>query len=129
MSQFNEEKVGTLADPTQKTLTNFIMSGDGSRKNVGDENSLGSDVSDHHFMDDKETSSISIGIYKTSHCEFRDSFDNKCVPDLDDNNHRFTYNVGEAEKIHEPSSDETAEKVCVKPEEKSTCDPILNLNE
>ncbi|KAJ0077811.1 hypothetical protein Patl1_37416 [Pistacia atlantica] len=63
MSQFNEEKVGAPADPTQKTLANFIMSGDASRKN-----------------------------------------------DLDDNYHRCTYNVGEAEKIHEPSSDETAEK-------------------
>ncbi|KAJ0077814.1 hypothetical protein Patl1_37413 [Pistacia atlantica] len=109
MSQFNEEKVGAPADPTQKTLTNFIMPGDASRKNVGDDNCLGSDVSDHHFMDDKETS-ISLGIHKRSHCVFRDSFDNKCVPDLDDNYHRCTYNVGEAEKIHEPSSDETAEK-------------------
>lgn len=89
------------------------MSGDASRKNVGDENSLGSDVSDQHFMQDEEIS-ISLDIHETSHCEFTDPFDKKCVPNLDDDNHRFAYNVGEAENIIEPSSDEIEEEVRVK---------------
>ena len=54
MSHFNEDKDGHLSNPTQKTLANFIISGDASGKNVGEHSLLGSDTSDSHFMVDLE---------------------------------------------------------------------------
>ncbi|KAK2664873.1 hypothetical protein Ddye_003447 [Dipteronia dyeriana] len=42
--------------------------------------------------------------------EFRDPFENNCVPNVDDKNHTFSDNVGEVEKTHQPSSSETAGK-------------------
>ncbi|KAK2664875.1 hypothetical protein Ddye_003449 [Dipteronia dyeriana] len=109
VSQFNEDKVGAPSDPRQRTLTNFIMSGNASRKNAGDQSSLGSDISDYNFMDDQETS-FSLGIHEAIPDEFRDPFENNCVPNVDDKNHTFSDNVGEVEKTHQPSSSETAGK-------------------
>ncbi|KAK0582983.1 hypothetical protein LWI29_031967 [Acer saccharum] len=110
VSQFNEDKAGAPSDPTQRTLTSFIMSGDASRKNAADRSSLGSDIRDHHFMDDQETS-CSLGIHETIPDEVSDPFENNCVPNVDDKNHTFGDNVGEVEKIPQPSSSETAGKV------------------
>ncbi|KAL5788073.1 hypothetical protein ACOSP7_005022 [Xanthoceras sorbifolium] len=106
VSQFNEDKVGVPSDPTQRTLANFIMSGEASRKTVVDPSSMGSDISDHHFMDDQETS-FSLG-HDTIPDEFRDPFENNCVPNQNDINHTFSDNVGEVEKTHQLSSSETA---------------------
>ncbi|KAK4848646.1 hypothetical protein QYF36_015555 [Acer negundo] len=110
VSQFNEDKAGAPSDPTQRTLAGFIMSGDASRKNAADQSSLGSYISDHHLMDDQETS-CSLGIHETIHDEVSDQFENNSVPNVDDKNNTFNDNVGEVEKIHQPSSSETAIKV------------------
>lgn len=49
ISQFNEDKVGALSDPSQKTLSNFIILGDAVKlKNVEDHLFSGSDVKDSH---------------------------------------------------------------------------------
>lgn len=99
MSQFNEDRIGASFDPTQKTLTYFLTSGDAYKKNVGGQNSLGSDINDNRFKDDKETS-VSLSVSETNHDEFRDPFDGNCFPDLDDDNHSFGNDIGEVEKFH-----------------------------
>lgn len=108
MSQFSEGKDDGPSDPTQKTLTNFVKLGDSSMKNAGDQNSLGSDINDHLFMDVNETS-VSLGIHETGNCEFRDPFAN-CVQQLDDDNQSFSNKVRE-EKTCELSSNESAQEV------------------
>ncbi|CAK9141364.1 unnamed protein product [Ilex paraguariensis] len=55
MSQFNEDKNGAQSDPTQKTISNYLISGDACGKNMGDNLPLGSDASDSLFLIDTET--------------------------------------------------------------------------
>ncbi|KAF8410226.1 hypothetical protein HHK36_002749 [Tetracentron sinense] len=53
VSHFNDDK-HLHADPTQKTLTNFFISGDASGKVTGGNNSLGSDI-DNDLLFDTDT--------------------------------------------------------------------------
>lgn len=110
MSQFNEDKVGAPSDPTQKTLTNFIISGDASKKSMGDHNSLGSEISDHHFMNETENG-FSTDTHETCHFKFGGLLDSNY---LDDNNHTESNNVGEMERVLESLHNGTAEKVSLK---------------
>ncbi|KAI3809897.1 hypothetical protein L1987_19500 [Smallanthus sonchifolius] len=49
MSHFNEDKDGTLSDPTQRTLLNYIKPGDGNMKLVDEEHSDVKDDSESHY--------------------------------------------------------------------------------
>lgn len=109
VSHFNGDKNGGPSDPTQKTLTNFIVSGDVSRKNLGDQSSLGSDASDQHFMNNVETA-FSIDSHEIQHYGIRDPLDSNNLQNLDDQPCTFSNNV-EVEKIDEPLSSKNADKV------------------
>lgn len=54
ISQFMEENVGP-SDPTQRTLSKFIVQGDSSGRKTDDCVALGSDVSDNTFTHDTHT--------------------------------------------------------------------------
>ncbi|WJX54556.1 DNA-directed DNA polymerase [Trifolium repens] len=69
VSQFNGEKFGATPDPTQKTITSFITSGEPNRKN-----SSFSDVADHDFVSDTETD-VSIDGRHTDQLDGRHPFD------------------------------------------------------
>ncbi|XWS39862.1 hypothetical protein CRYUN_Cryun18bG0090900 [Craigia yunnanensis] len=106
VSHFNEDKGGAPVDPTQKTLTTFLISGDAARKIVDDESSLGSDFSDLHYANERETV-LSLDSHETCHNEFGDPFQSNHLPDIDDNNCISRENAWEMEKIHEFSSNKT----------------------
>ncbi|RHN53241.1 putative DNA-directed DNA polymerase [Medicago truncatula] len=69
VSQFSGQKCGATPDPTQKTITNFITSGEANRKN-----SSFSDVTDHDFVTDTETD-LSLDGRHTGQLDSRDPFD------------------------------------------------------
>ncbi|XWS54679.1 hypothetical protein CRYUN_Cryun10bG0110300 [Craigia yunnanensis] len=110
VSHFNEDKWGVPVDPTQKTLTRFLISGDAGRKTVDDQSSLGSDFSDLHFVNERETV-ISRDSHETCHYEFGDPFESNHLPDIDDNNCISSENAWKMEKIHELSSNKTVAMV------------------
>lgn len=58
MSHFNEDKSGSLSDPTQRTLLNFIKSGESNKETVVDEEN--SDPCFEHFseIDDQNICSL-----------------------------------------------------------------------
>lgn len=112
LSHFNEDNIGAPSDPTQKTLNNFIVSGDLSRKNLDDPKSLGLDINDQHLMNNME-GSFSIESHELQHYGIRDPLDSNNLQDL--NVHHCTYiDSVEAEKIQEPSSNKIADKVITK---------------
>lgn len=112
LSHLNEDNIGSPSDPTQKTLNNFIVSGDLSRKNLDDPKSLGLDINDQHLMNNME-GSFSIESHELQHYGIRDPLDSNNLQDL--NVHHCTYTDSvEAEKIHEPSSNKIADKVITK---------------
>ncbi|KAJ7013361.1 DNA polymerase kappa [Populus alba x Populus x berolinensis] len=112
LSHFNEDNIGAPSDPTQKTLNNFIVPGDLSRKNLDDPKSLGLDINDQHLMNNME-GSFSIESHELQHYGIRDPLDSNNLQDL--NVHHCTYTDSvEAEKIHEPSSNKIADKVITK---------------
>lgn len=53
MSQFCDEKNGALSDPMQKTLSNFIVSGNSYRQSKDNSEALGSEISDDTFTVDR----------------------------------------------------------------------------
>ena len=111
LSQFNADKVVAPADPTQKTLTNFLISGDASRESMVDSSSMSSIVNDHHFMNDTETG-FSMGSHEACSYGGRDLLDSSHFPDLEDNNCAIDNNDGEMQKFHEPLNDQNGNKVC-----------------
>lgn len=112
VSHFKEDKGGVPVDPTQRTLTSFLISGDASRRTGDDQRSLGSDFSDLHFISEKETA-ISLDNNETCHHEFGDPFERKHISDIDDKNCISSINACEMEKI-ELSSNKTAVRVLIK---------------
>lgn len=109
MSQLNEDGVGVAPDPTQKTITNFIISKDTSRKDMDEQRTFGPDISDHDFIDD-EKSDFSIGYHET-HDNHRDPLDCGDSSELNDDN-RILRNSGcQVEKSHKSSCDVSADKV------------------
>ncbi|XP_050209752.1 DNA polymerase kappa isoform X4 [Mercurialis annua] len=89
VSHFSEDKAEALSDPTQKTLMNFIVTGDASRKNIMGRSSLASDCSDQPFTDDIETA-FSTDSREIQHDETRDSLN---VQDLDGHNCTISSNI------------------------------------
>ncbi|CAK8539104.1 unnamed protein product [Lathyrus sativus] len=92
VSQFNGDKCSATPDPTQKTITNFITSGEANRK----KNSF-SDVTDHDFVSDTETDP-SIDVRHTSQLDSRDPFDGNHSLDVNDQSCTLWKNDG-AEKV------------------------------
>lgn len=111
MSHFDEEKVGAPSDPTQKTLTDYMLSGDALRKNMGDQSSLDLDSTDHCMMHGEETCLSKDG-HQTSSCDYRDPLDENHLSNLDDSKSTLG-NFEEKEEIYESTSNANAEKVCV----------------
>lgn len=129
MTQFNEDKIRAPSDPTQKTLSNFITSGDASKKTVGDQNSLGSDINDDYLIDEKETS-VSLDLSETNHYEFRDPFYDNCLPDLDDDNRSFSNKISEVEKIHKNEVSQLLEgNSLVLQQQEGSCDRVEQADE
>ncbi|XP_061354489.1 DNA polymerase kappa [Gastrolobium bilobum] len=77
VSQFNGDKCGVTSDPTQKTITNFITSGDANRTC-----SSFPDVTDHDFVSDTETD-LSIDSRQTCQHDSRDPLDGIHSLDVD----------------------------------------------
>ncbi|KAL3040221.1 hypothetical protein AAZX31_01G227500, partial [Glycine max] len=69
--------IGLRSDPTQKTITNFITSGDVNRNC-----SSFPDVADHDFVSNSETD-LSIDSWQTSQLDWRDPFDGNHLSDVD----------------------------------------------
>lgn len=76
VSQFSGQKCGASPDPTQKTITNFITSGEANRKS-----SSFSDVTDHDFVTDTETD-LSLDGRHTDQLDSRDPFDGNHLLDV-----------------------------------------------
>ncbi|KAL4615236.1 hypothetical protein ACB092_07G109100 [Castanea dentata] len=125
LSQFYADKAAAPADPTQKTLTNFLISGDASRESMVDSSSMGSIVNDHHFMNDTETG-FSMGSHEACGYDGRDLLDSSHFPDLEDSNCAIGNNDGEMQKFHEPLNDENGNKVNT-PERKSYQNAVSEL--
>ncbi|XP_027193460.1 DNA polymerase kappa isoform X2 [Cicer arietinum] len=98
VSQFNGEKSGATADPTQKTITNFITSGEANRNN-----SSFSDVTDHEFVSDTETD-LSIDGQRTCQLDCRDPFDGNHSLDVNYQSCTLWKNDG-AEKVQTSDND------------------------
>ncbi|KAL7199527.1 hypothetical protein ACSBR2_021745 [Camellia fascicularis] len=97
MSQFNEDKDGTPSDPTQKTLSNFIVSGVATGRNMDDHISFGSDLSDDHFITEPKTD-LPIDNHEICYNDFRDPLDSNEVSDPNNSNCLLIYNNDEMEK-------------------------------
>ncbi|KAK7308114.1 hypothetical protein VNO77_41710 [Canavalia gladiata] len=77
VSQFNGDKSSATCDPTQKTITNFITSGDANRNCLPFP-----DVTDHDFVSDTETD-FSVGSRQTSQHDCGDHFYGNHSSDVD----------------------------------------------
>lgn len=97
MSQFNEDKDGTPSDPTQKTLSNFIVSGVATGRNMDDHISFGSDLSDDHSITEPKTDRP-IDNHEICYNDFRDPLDSNEVSDPNNSNCLLIYNNDEMEK-------------------------------
>ncbi|KAL5561378.1 hypothetical protein UlMin_031125 [Ulmus minor] len=101
LSHLNEDRDGVPLDPTQKTLTNFIVSGDASRKDLsGDHRSFISEISDEYLMND-EKYGFSIGIQEVHHCNDRNPLDYNHSSELVDTDCTVSENAGQMEKFHQ----------------------------
>ncbi|KAI5434929.1 hypothetical protein KIW84_021668 [Lathyrus oleraceus] len=100
VSQFNGDKSGSGATPdrTQKTITNFITSGEANRKK-----DPFSDVTDHDFISDIETDP-SIDVGHTSQLDSRDPFDGNHSLDVNHQSCTLWKNDG-AEKVQTSGND------------------------
>nr|XP_027112637.1 DNA polymerase kappa isoform X2 [Coffea arabica] len=54
MSQFSDDKNDVPSDPTQRTLSNYVIPGGPSRSNINDSMQLGSEISDSAFSIDTD---------------------------------------------------------------------------
>lgn len=107
MSHFDVEKVGAPSDPTQRTLTDYILSGNVLRKNVGNQSSLEMDTNGCCMMHGEEPC-----LFEDGHQTSRDSLDGNHLVNLDDS--KFTLgNFDEREEVYESTSSVNAEMVCV----------------
>ncbi|KAJ7967577.1 DNA polymerase [Quillaja saponaria] len=100
VSQFNEDK---FADPTQKTLTNFITLGDANRDSMSNLSHLQSDVMDHDFIGEAEND-------LTCH-DYSAPFSGKHSSDLDDHNCMVRNNPGAHKKSYISMSYENPDEV------------------
>ncbi|KAG6710772.1 hypothetical protein I3842_05G018900 [Carya illinoinensis] len=127
LSQFNEDKVGAPSDTTQKTLTDFLLSRDTSRKLDDHNGSLGAIIDDHRFTNDTETG-FPLDSHEIYGYNGRDLLDSNHLPYLNDTNHAISNKAGEIGKIHEPLNNETANETNL-PEPKSNQNAVSELLE
>ncbi|KAG2375431.1 hypothetical protein LR48_Vigan303s004600 [Vigna angularis] len=101
VSQFNGDKCSATPDPTQKTITNFITSGDVNRNC-----SSFPDVADRDFVSDAETN-LSVDIQQTSQLDWKDPFVGNYLSDGDYQSCILRKNDG-IEEVQTPSNDATS---------------------
>nr|GMC85498.1 DNA polymerase kappa [Ipomoea batatas] len=112
ISQFMEENVGP-SDPTQRTLSKFIVQGDTSGKIADECLPLGSDVSDNAFTHNTHTD-FPTNSGETISWDLRAPTDNQQISDPND---RCCIYSEELEKRPEPQNDELETNVCKSNEE------------
>nr|GLL23758.1 DNA polymerase kappa [Ipomoea trifida] len=112
ISQFMEENVGP-SDPTQRTLSKFIVQGDASGKNADECLPLGSDVSDNAFTHGTHTD-FPTNSGETISWDLRAPTDNQQISDPND---RCCIYSEELEKRPKPQNDELEISVCKSNEE------------
>ena len=110
MSQFSEDKDGTPSDPTQKTLSNFIMTGDATGSNMDDHTSFGSDLKDEHFRTQLKAG-LPIDNHELCHSNFRDPLESSEISDASNSNCIFSYD-GEMKKCDGALNNKSKAKVC-----------------
>lgn len=110
MSHFNGGEDSHLIDPTQKTLANFIISGDSSGKTVGEHGLLGSDTSDTHFMVDPEND-LSLDNHETCHYVSEGPANNNLLSDLDHCNVTLSNYSENIDENNEPLLSRSVDKV------------------
>ncbi|KAH7863232.1 hypothetical protein Vadar_015058 [Vaccinium darrowii] len=98
MSQFNEDKDGNPSDPTQKTLSNFIIFGDATGRNMDDQTSFCSDFSDDHFTTERRT--VSVDNHEIHQNDLRDPLESNGIPSANNSNDVLRYYENELEKNH-----------------------------
>ncbi|XP_022148772.1 DNA polymerase kappa isoform X3 [Momordica charantia] len=109
ISHFNEDKAIVESDPTQRSITRFIISGDATRKSVGDCCSLNPDSDDHGFMNDNEID-VFINGTETHHQDCGDPRIGNNFLNMDDSNCTFGNDV-ELEKFKNLSSNVSTDQV------------------
>uniref|UniRef100_A0A803NNW8 DNA polymerase kappa n=1 Tax=Cannabis sativa TaxID=3483 RepID=A0A803NNW8_CANSA len=105
ISHLNIERDGALLDPTQKTLTNFFVSGDTSGKDVNGQRPFGHDTSNYLVNDDHSDSFI--GEHETHHTYSDADCSRSSILDNDNS----TLSSISAQMDNNLSSDVTAYKV------------------
>nr|XP_011457874.1 PREDICTED: DNA polymerase kappa isoform X3 [Fragaria vesca subsp. vesca] len=110
VSHFEEDK-GASSDPTQKTLTDYLLSGDASRKTMGDQISLDSDSIDHRSMHVEE-SCLFKETHETYPCDHGDPLDGNDCSHVDDLKCTLSGTSEEKEKLDESTSNLSSDKVC-----------------
>ncbi|XP_062024223.1 DNA polymerase kappa isoform X2 [Rosa rugosa] len=109
VSHFDEEK-GAPSDPTQKSLTDYLLSGDASRKTMGDQISLDSDNIGHRLIHGEE-SCLLIETHETYPCDHGDPLDGNACSNADDRKSILVNTSEEKEKHDEFRSNASAEKM------------------
>lgn len=110
MSQFNDEKNCGVPDPTQKTLSNFIVSGDPCMKNKDESMALDSEFSYDTFYVDRGTD-LPTDIHDTS-SELRDSGGENQVSDFNHGDCLLVQNDVDTEGSPNLWNNDFGEKVC-----------------
>lgn len=111
MSHFRDDKDGSPADPTQKTLSSFIVPGDANGNNMDDHISFVSDVSASILEVNKETG---LPIDNHELCsDLRDQSDSNQI--LEHNRCTLSDNSEEMEKSCRPLRNESKDEVCTRP--------------
>nr|XP_011457873.1 PREDICTED: DNA polymerase kappa isoform X2 [Fragaria vesca subsp. vesca] len=109
VSHFEEDK-GASSDPTQKTLTDYLLSGDASRKTMGDQISLDSDSIDHRSMHVEE-SCLFKETHETYPCDHGDPLDGNDCSHVDDLKCTLSGTSEEKEKLDESTSNLSSDKM------------------
>ncbi|KAM7479104.1 hypothetical protein LguiA_027317 [Lonicera macranthoides] len=109
MSHFNEDKDSSPSDPTQKTLSSFIISGGTFGKSLGDL-SVSSDASDNLSKINTDTD-LSINSHATHCYDSRDPSDSIPISDRNHNKCTLKINSEEMEASHRTVSNESIDKI------------------
>lgn len=110
MSQFSDEKNGVPSDPTQRTLSNFIVPGDPSKRNINDSTQLCSEISDNAFSIDTNADFLTDSFERCSGLMNSGSYDH--MSEIAHGNCILGQNTEEVESNLGPQSNELTEKVC-----------------
>lgn len=98
MSQFNEDKDGNPSDPTQKTLSNFIIFGDATGRNMDEQTSFCSDLSVDHFTTERSIG-LTVDNREIYQIDLRDPLESNGISSANNSNDILSYD-GELEENH-----------------------------